>query len=72
MTEIKGDLGKAWTTLLSEMFYKYRGYRAYSLANGKVRLMLNEMTKEDFHAEVDSWHSMLQASMERVFKPPNQ
>lgn len=63
------DIGESFQKLLGEMFYKYRGYRAYSLPNGKVRLMLNEMTKEEFHAEVDSWHSMLQASMERAFKP---
>lgn len=63
------DIGESFQILLGKMFYKYRGYRAYSLANGKVRLMLNEMTKEEFHAEVDSWHVSLQQSLERAFKP---
>lgn len=63
------DIGESFQILLGEMFYKYRGYRAYALPNGKVRLMLNEMTKEEFHAEIDAWHNMLQASLERAFKP---
>ena len=61
------DIGQSFNKLLGEMHYKYRGYRALRLPNGNVRLMLNEMTKEQFHAEVDGWHDMLQASIERAF-----
>ena len=61
------DIGQSFQKILGEMYYKYRGYRALRLPNGNVRLMLNEMTKEQFHAEVDGWHDMLQASIERSF-----
>ena len=60
------DIGESFNKLMQDVFYKYRGYRCEKLPNGNVRLMLNEMTKEQFHAEVDGWHDMLQASIERA------
>lgn len=63
------NINDSFQKIIGELYYKYRGYRAENLPNGKVRLMLNEMTKEEFHAEIDAWHNMLQASLERAFKP---
>lgn len=60
------NINDSFQTLLGEMYYKYKGYRAENLPNGNVLFILSEMTKEQFHKEVDLMHKFLERSIERA------
>ena len=66
--EMRGDLGKAWNTLLFDIYYRYKGYRAEKRPDGTVLVLNSIMTIEEFHKWVDHIYESIDQSINRLKK----
>ena len=66
--EMRGDLGKAWNSLLFDLYYRYRGYRGIKQSDGTVLVLNSVMTIEEFHKGVDDIYESIDQSINRLKK----
>lgn len=68
MTRNKSDLGSAWATLMSEMYYEYKGSLAVKLGNGYVSVVGKKMTIPEYKHYVDEAYKNIGNSINRLKK----
>lgn len=66
--KMRGDLGKAWNSLLFDMYYRYRGYKGIRRPDGTLLILNSIMTIEEFHKWVDDIYESIDQSINRLKK----